>query len=157
MRGISMSSRMMSGRFSCSSGDGVVDDQRERAPVALLEHRAIRRARAPFRTHQRSHIEDHHDAPVAEDGGAGDAADTRDLRPQRFDHDLAAADQLVRDQRGRVLARADEHDGHRHVRLGQTGGPETDESAKLLEAILLPAIFEQLRVLAEVPRHDVAR
>jgi hypothetical protein len=56
-----------------------------------------------------------------------------------------------------VLARADEHDGHRHVRLRQTSGAETDEGAELLEAIFLPAVFEQRRVLAEVPRHDVAR
>jgi hypothetical protein len=34
---------------------------------------------------------------------------------------------------------------------------EADERAQLLEAVFLAAVFEQRRVLAEVPRDDVAR
>ena len=56
-----------------------------------------------------------------------------------------------------MLAGPDQHHGHRHVRFGQTRGAEADEGAELLEAVFLAAVLEQRRVLAEVPRHDVAR
>src|SRR6266404_3265657 len=57
--------------------DGVVDHQRECAPVALIEDHRLSRAGAPFGAHQGAHVENDHDAAVAQDRGAGDAADAR--------------------------------------------------------------------------------
>ena len=51
---------------------------------------------------------------------------------------------------------------HRHgeitiLTIGQTRGAETDERSQLLEAILLAAVFEQRRVLPQMPGNDVPR
>ena len=116
------------------------------------EHRGLRAA-APFRAHQRTDIEDHDDAAVAQDRRARDAADRGDLRSDRLDDDLAAADELVRDEPGRMLAGAHEHDRDRHVLLRQRRGLEADEARERLEAILLPVVIERRGFAAQMAAH----
>ena len=84
---------------------------REGAPVAaaLARDRPALRTRAPLGAHQRADVENDDDAAVAEDGGAGDAADAGDLRADGLHHDLAAADQLIGHESGGVLAGAHQH------------------------------------------------
>ena len=134
-------------------GDRVVHHHGEGAAVALLARwRRSCGARAPLGAHQRADVENDDDAAVAEDGGAGDAADAGDLRTDRLHHDLAAADQLVRHQAGGVLAGAHQHHRDGDVLAGQLGGRQADEVGEVLEAVLLAAVVERGRVLAEVRR-----
>ena len=169
MRGISMSSRITSGTCSCSSAIAstpsfavstrmplrssrrcvtrrtVIESSTTSANDAVdraSRGRHRRRARAPLGAHQRAHVEDDHDAAVAQDGRAGDAADAGDLRTDRLDHDLAAADQLVGDQRGRVLAGADQDDRQRRLGLRQQRRAAADEHAEVLEAVVVAAVVE---------------
>src|SRR5882762_1802940 len=120
--------------------DGVVDHQRECAPIALIENHRLGRPGAPFGAHQRAHVENDYDAAVAENRGAGDAADARNLRSQRFHDDFPAADQFIGDQGGGMLARADQHHRYRYLRFGKACGAKPNERAQLLEAVLLAAI-----------------
>src|SRR5450631_266615 len=62
--------------------NGIVHYQRESAPIALIEHCRFGRARTPFRTHQRSHVEDDDDATVTQDRSACDSTNRRNLRSQ---------------------------------------------------------------------------
>src|ERR1700722_19804113 len=138
-------------------GDRVVHDQCKRAPVALIEDHGFRGARAPFRAHQRAHVQNQYDSSVAQNGGAGNAADRRYLRPQGFHDDFPAADQFVGNQRRGMFARSNQHHRHRHVQIRQTRRAQTDERAEMLKAVFLAAVFEQRRVLSQVPGHDISR
>ena len=97
------------------------------------------------------------DASVAQYGGAGDAADRGDLRTDRLDHDLAAADQFVGHQAGGVLAGAHQHHRNRRVGLGDRRGFHADVERQLLQAVFVFAIGEGGAVAAQVRRHFFAR
>ena len=138
-------------------GDRVVDDQSKGAPVALVQNHGFRRAGAPFGTHQRAHVENDDDAAVAQDRRAGDAADSGYLRAQGLHDDFPAADQFIGDQGRGMLAGADQHHRNRNIRFRKSRRTQAHERTQLLEAILLSAVLEQRRVLAQMPGDDVAR
>ena len=87
--------------------DRIVDDQREDAVVACLAQ-AFGGAGAPFGPHQSAHVEDDDDATITQDRGAGNAADSGDLRTDGLHDDLATADELIGHERGRMFASPDQ-------------------------------------------------
>src|SRR6185437_320879 len=80
-----------------ADGDGVIHHHDERAAIGLFALHRLRAA-APLGTHERSDVENDDDAAVAQDRGAGDAADRGHLRAHGLHDDLAAAYELIRDE-----------------------------------------------------------
>src|SRR5271169_5340284 len=132
-------------------GYRIVDDQRKCAPITMIEDYRIGRAGAPFRTHQGAHIQNQDDASVAQNRGPSNAANRRYLRAQRFDDDFPAADQFLGDQGGGMFAGADQDPRHRYIRLRKPRGAQSHERAEVLESVFLAAVFEQRRVLYQMP------
>ncbi len=56
-----------------------------------------------------------------------------------------------------MLAGADQDHRHRYIRLRQPRGAQSHECAEVLEAVLLTAVFEQRRILPQMPRDDISR
>ncbi len=104
-------------------------------------------AHAPVRAHERADVENDDDAAVAENRRAGDAANTGDLRADRFHDHLAAADQLVGDEnavecspaRTRITGTATSSSGSTR--------PRAPRNAEVLEAVGLPAVLERSALL----------
>src|SRR5579859_7964679 len=136
---------------NATHGDGVVDHHREDALVGLLlRNNRLRRAAAPLGANQRTDVENDDDATVAKDRCTGDTADTGDLRTHRLDDNLAAADELVGDETGRVLTGSHEHDGDGDIRLRKRRRLQAYELREMLEAILLAAVIERGGIAAKV-------
>ena len=121
---------------------------RGRAAVASRQ-----RARAPLGAHQRADVENHDDAPVTQDGGAGDAADrARSADPT----DLTTISRLPTSS---SATRAVECSPAR-TRItgtstscsGSSAGAAADECAQVLEAVFLAAVVEVGASSAQVLR-----
>ena len=121
-----------------------------RARVGLLARHDWFDAHAPVGAHQSADVENDDDAAVAEDRGAGDSADGRDLRAHALHDDFAAADELVGDESGGVFTRAHQDHRHGHVAIGQRTGLAPDVERQVLEAVFLAAVFERRRFGTEM-------
>ncbi len=185
MRGISMSSRMTSGTCSCSSAIASTPSfavstrmplrssrrcvtrriviESSTTSAKMRSSRVARSAAsagraAPLRAHQRAHVEDDDDAAVAEDRRARDAADARDLRPDRLDDDLAAADQLVRRRaRSSARRRAPGSPTRRRPSRAAPTAPRRRSSPRCWKRIDVAAVVERRLVLGEMALDLLAR
>ena len=89
--------------------------------------------------HQRRHVQDHHHAAIAGDGGTVDARHRRDLQADRLDHDFAVAQHLVDRHGGTQITGTDQQQRHLVLAIGTRRGLP-DQAAEVVQRIVFAAV-----------------
>ena len=99
----------------------IVDNEGERSIVGRRWCGLLKLDDRCAGSNQRMNIENQHDAAIAENRRAGNAANARELRAHSLDDDFPARHQLVNEQGRREFAGMHENHWNRCFVLGQLG------------------------------------